>query len=98
MSISNLTFSTELSVVAMLSALVRKKEKNNTVVILSEKLFLQQKLKLFDFIFVVLGADPNCLVQSIIPLSCQKGLQVGGGLVDFKCHTIVNGPVLSLRK
>ena len=47
-SMKDSALSIELSAVDMLSALDRKEEKkNNTAVTLQEKVFLQQKLKLF---------------------------------------------------
>lgn len=51
---------------------------------------------------VLTGADTKCLIHSVIPLSCHRGLQSAGALMAFKCltyaHTILSGLVLSLRE
>ena len=49
---------------------------------------------------VLTGADTKCLIHSVIPLSCHRGLQSAGALMAFKCltyaHTVLSGLVLSL--
>lgn len=51
---------------------------------------------------VLTGVDTKCLIHSVIPLSCHRGLQSAGALMAFKCptyaHTILSGLVLSLRE
>lgn len=51
---------------------------------------------------LLIGADTKCLIHSVIPLSCHKGLEAADTLMVFKCltyaHTILTGLVLSLRE